>query len=254
MLEQTEMQKLLVEHLEERKVKNQAYSLRAFARQMGVSPSTLSEVVRGRRRISRDLAEKIVDRLQVPPPRARAILGLFPSRRRLRKTAPARAPRRTPLDMDQYYLIADWYYFAILSLAETVGFQNDVAWIAERLGLPKRTARAAVTRLVKLGMLTPDLAPTGVGFTTSSGLAHQAIRKNHVQSLALAQNSLARDPVAARVLTSVTMAIDPDLLPEAGARLNAFRDELCAFLESGPKKEVYKLGLQLFPLTQVRGK
>lgn len=49
--------------------------------------------------------------------------------------------------------------------------------------------------------------------------------------------------------SSMTMAIDCELLPEAKELILNFRRQLMRFLESGKKTEVYKLNIQLFPLT-----
>jgi uncharacterized protein (TIGR02147 family) len=254
MNEQREVQKLLLTHLEERKLKNPNYSLRAFARFIGLGPSTLSEVLSGKRRVSRDAAEKIVSRLGLDPKATHQVLSLFRGRRQPRKKKTFKAIVFSPLDMDQYYLIADWYYFAILSLSETIGFSDDPNWIARRLQLTKKIVGSALNRLKKLGLLEADnqglLRPSGRSFSTSDGTSSQAIRKNHHQTLDLAKQSLDVDPVDTRSFTAMTMAIDPELLPEAFERMTKFRDELCTFLESGTKKEVYKLSLQLFPLSK----
>jgi hypothetical protein len=55
-------------------------------------------------------------------------------------------------------------------------------------------------------------------------------------------------------MTTVTMCIDPDLLEEAKKRIDDFNDSLCAFLESGKRKEVYTMEIGLFSLEQNREK
>ena len=46
------------------------------------------------------------------------------------------------------------------------------------------------------------------------------------------------------------MAIDPENLGEAKNMIKSFRKRLSKKLESGNKKEVYKLAIQLFPLSR----
>lgn len=43
--------------------------------------------------------------------------------------------------------------------------------------------------------------------------------------------------------------VDLDLLPEAKELIRSFRRKLVEFLESSEKEEVYKLNIQLFPLS-----
>ena len=37
------------------------------------------------------------------------------------------------ISLDQFQVISEWYYFAILSLAETEDFKPDAKWISKRL-------------------------------------------------------------------------------------------------------------------------
>jgi hypothetical protein len=46
------------------------------------------------------------------------------------------------------------------------------------------------------------------------------------------------------------MAVDPALLPEAKDMIKKFRRRLSRFLESGKKKEVYTIAIQLFPVSR----
>ena len=56
-----------------------------------------------------------------------------------------------------------------------------------------------------------------------------------------------------RDFTSMTMAIDPEKLTEAKKKIREFRRGLSEFLEAGKKEEVYRLNIQLVPVTK-RGK
>jgi hypothetical protein len=57
-------------------------------------------------------------------------------------------------------------------------------------------------------------------------------------------------PLESRDQSSMTMAIDPSLLPEAKAKIRDFRRSLCAFLQENarPKSEIYQLSISLFPV------
>ena len=54
-------------------------------------------------------------------------------------------------------------------------------------------------------------------------------------------------------LAATTMAIDISKLPLAKKMIREFQDKLCAYLETGVKKDVYKLCIQIFPLTSRKG-
>ncbi|MBI2605950.1 MAG: TIGR02147 family protein [Deltaproteobacteria bacterium] len=246
---QTEIRKRLTAELVRLQERNSAYSLRSYARKLELSPSALSEILRGKRPLAVKTARRILERLCVAPHKSEKILASFASGRRS-----GAANEYRQLNMDYFHVVSDWYYFAILSLAETKDFRDDPSWIARRLGITPAQARTALERLERMEMLARGhdgiLHPTGVQYATSSDIADLSIRKQHRQNLELAHRSLDRDAVDARDFSSMSMALDPALIPEAKNRIKKFRRELCAFLESGEKKEVYKMCIQLFPLTQ----
>ena len=68
----------------------------------------------------------------------------------------------------------------------------------------------------------------------------------------LAQKSLTTDPVQERDFTSITMAINSKKLAEAKVLIRKFQDELSGLLEDSTPDQVYRLCVQLFPLSQGR--
>ncbi len=253
--------------------RNPSYSLRAFARKLQITAAELSLLLNGKRRLSRKMAARVFERLAVEPAVATALVEALPERLS-RKTRAANevpgAKKRTTgpvlqyiqLSTDEFRVVADWYHLAILSLAETQGFQSDEAWIARRLGLRVREVRSAVQTLVRLGLLVEvasgagisgvEWRATGKRFTTTNDVSDASLRKNHAQGLDLARTALDEVPVELREFGASIIAIDPDLLPAAKARLRELRREVAQLLEGGKKKsEVYRLSVQLIPLTRV---
>jgi uncharacterized protein (TIGR02147 family) len=246
---QQQFQSLLREKLVERQLKNPAYSLRAFARAVNLNPAALSMILNGKRRVSKSLADRVAENLMLEPQQRERLLALFDH-----ENPETSQDRVVELRADEFQLISQWHHFAILSLAETQDFQSDVAWIARRLGISKSTAQQAIDRLVRLEMLrqTSDgrIETTGLQYKTTSDVADVSLRKSHFTNLELARASLESDPLDQRDFSAMTMAVDPSLLPQAKSKIREFRRELSAFLESGSKKEIYKLCVQLFPLSK----
>jgi len=261
---QLAVQKLLTRKLSELQAKNPAFSLRAFARRAGLSPATASLILNGKRKISHKLALKICQALMLDPRERAEILKQFPT-----QTKTASETLRTDsvdtsfikLTSDQFRVIADWYYFGILSLVKTESFKNDPKWIARRLGIKVTEARTAIERLKRLEILAEDetgkLYRTGARYHTSDDVKDVSVRRSHFQSLELAKRSLENDPVEKRDFSSMTMAIHPERMAEAKTLIRKFSQELDALLESAPDtnptaqpKDVYRLCVQLFPLTQ----
>jgi uncharacterized protein (TIGR02147 family) len=136
-------------------------------------------------------------------------------------------------------------------------FVDDPRWIARALGITVSEVNFAIERLIRLGILradadgaltrvTKDLSTIG---TAATSAAH---RRLQAQILQQAQEALETVPVERRDQSTMTMAIDPQLLPRAREMTREFRRGLCAFLQSsGRLTEVYQLSVSLFPLTAI---
>jgi uncharacterized protein (TIGR02147 family) len=249
---QVEIAFLLRREFAQIRERNPAFSLRAFAAKLQIAPSTLSEIFSGKKSIALRSGRKILDRLSIESEKRHALLEALAGKAKI---------SQAPVDlvqvaMDQYHLISDWYYFAILSLSETETFRGSPEWVAKRLNIRTSVARNALKRLERLGLLARsgqgNLVPTGKAFKTTSDIPNSEIRRSHLQNLELARLSLENDSLDLCDPTAMTMAIDPAKIPEAKKRIRRFRRDLCRFLESGRKLEVFRMYFHLFPMS--RGK
>ena len=247
---QAELLTIVSAELTQARAKNPQYSLRAFARRVGLHPSALSEILSGRRPFTKMTGGKILDRIDVAPEQAIRLRAALKGKHRSSPHQTVRSRGYHVLTADQIHVLADWYHFAIRELARTHGFTKDPAWIATRLGLRKRDAAAALRRLERLKLL--DEEPVQV--TTTHDVHSSVLQRAHRQHMELAIEALNDVDVAERDITGITMAIDPAKLPEAKRRIMKFRRELCEFLEDGKKSEVFRLNVQLFPMTKKKEK
>jgi uncharacterized protein (TIGR02147 family) len=257
MQEQIAVQNVLREKFAEIQRGNPRYSLRSFARKVGVHVGALTYIMNGKRNVSRDLAERIATRLLLDPQQRSELLGLFPEKVKYRKAANANeAPESRYLELtaSQYKIAAEWEHFAVMSLVNCEDFKSDAEWIAKRIGITPTKARQVVERLLQLGLFemneVGELTRSDKSFRTPDDVADLSLKKHHDQSLDLAKESLFRDDVSIRDFTTVTMAIDPKKLSMAKERIRKFEDELSDLLESGHRTEVYRLSMQLFPLSK----
>ena len=257
--EQINVQRHLTEKFAQLRAKNPGYSLRSFARKIAVSPGALSALMQGKRRLSLKLATRIADKLCLDPAERSALLAPFEHVRSAKKKtqAPINTTHAT-LDMDHYRVISEWQHFALLSLILTEDFRNEPTWIAKRLGLHPSAIKAALSRLNRLGMIEKDsagrLRRTATQYITSDDIKNASLRLSHRQNLELGLKSLEEDDVDVRDFTAVTMAIDPSRIGKAKARIRNVLRELSTDLELGSPSEVYKLCIQLYPVTKVSPK
>ena len=138
----------------------------------------------------------------------------------------ARKFRQTPLRNTQFWMqskksnlksidnslfesLNDWHYFAILEMTYTEGFDSKPETIAKKLGITNEEAERAVTKLLNLDLLEfkdhqlrkkdPDLTTAKKQVTTP------ALKFNQKQFLAKAAESLEKDAIEKRSVTSITV-------------------------------------------------
>lgn len=233
--------------------------MRSFAKKLQVSPSSLSEILNGKRNVSKKLAVRILSRLGSDPKDQNKIIQLFDYTKGGSKNISAPKKKYLELSSDQFQIMSQWHHFAIMSLAETKGFTADPIWISERLGIKTIDAEAALERLQRLEFIewnkTKKTLKTLQGeLSTSDEIASNAVRQSHFEDLKLAAQKLDDVGINERDFTSVTVAIDRNKLGQAKKMIREFQDHLAAFLETGTQTDVYKVCFHLFPLTQVSKK
>ena len=235
-----EIKTKLISEFESARLRNPSYSLRAFSNSLGIPVSALSDILNGKRSITQKMAIRILDGLGVSQIETKCIIDKKP------------LDQRTDISLEYFKVISDWYYFAIMSLSETEDFSSSPEWIAKRLNISEKQASTALSRLIKLELLEEkdgEIHPTGIQVKTPTDIANLSLKNHTIQSLELAKESLLKDPIDKRDFSTITMAIAPENLDEAKIMISKFRKKLSKKLESGKKTEVYKLAIQLFPLT-----
>lgn len=237
-------QEFLVIEFEKRQVRNPSYSIRAFSRDIGVAKTTVSDVMNGLRRLSSANIDILVARLKLDDEVAR----LFKN-----DISTLSDSGRVILIEDQFQVIKDWYYLAILNLAKLENNQCSADWIAERLGLPFDLAEKALSELLVLGLIenrNGKLFRTLMPITTTVDIPSESIREHHRQSLNKAIEALVEVPVELRDYTTVTYALNPEKLPEVKKLIHAFQRKLGKMLPQKNATDVYRLNIQFFPLTK----
>lgn len=139
---------ILLQKLEDAKIRNPRMSLRGFAQRIGLSPGGLSEILSGKRALSHSTKKKVAERLVLSPQETIEFFNEdLPIKMQLV------LDDRLTLSQDQFHLVSDWWYFGILNLLRTRDFKNNLGWIADRLGLTLGTVKEAWNALFRLGYL-----------------------------------------------------------------------------------------------------
>ena len=117
--------------LDRRKNKNQNYSMRAYARDLGLSVSTLSELLKGTTGMSEKSGFGVAEKLKLNPLEKKFFLDLILAHSARNKTVKELAQRRIQkaqksnrlreIKEAQFRVMADWYHGAFLELQRLVG-------------------------------------------------------------------------------------------------------------------------------------
>ncbi len=250
---QQAIQNLLRNRLVESQVKNPGYSLRAFSKKIGMSASATSEILNGKRRVSKTLAERIAKNLLMDPIETQAMLKTFDA-----ASVPDMNRTALRLTADQFEAISDWVHFAILSLVRTANFQSSASFVASRLGISVLHAQTSLKRLTRLGLLELNKDEKYVrrdhSIRTSDDIWNLSLQKAHVQDMEIAKNALRELPTELRDFTALSVPTSPSKLPEAKRLIREFQSQMAHLLESEPGDEVYQMSVYLYPLTKVKSK
>ena len=239
--------------LVQKKLRNPRYSIRALGRDLSIAPGSISRILRSEMPINRTIAAKIL-----------AGSGLAPGvKAGLLKGLKQRSPNGTRIEgvpskvlkEAELMLVSSWYCYATLALAEIPDFKCTAPAVSKSIGITLDEATMAILRLEQLGLLTRErdgsFRYSGLSIRTSTQIPSLAIKRHQIDGAALAIRSIQKDPVEVREIRSVTMAVDPDQLPRAKELILKFQRQLAALMERPKKKrrQVYRLNVQLFPLS-----
>lgn len=225
-----------------RKDANPSYSLRAFARHVGIDQSTLSKFFKGEKSFSWPTVRRCLERLSASPD----IIALFEEERRVLSSDYCQ------IEEDHVNMIADWRCYALLEYLKVNPSANLVE-IIERFFVTEEEMLKIIDRLERLGfiennndrfkLLRPNNSFINNDKTTEA-------RKNLQRSfLTLSQNALEKVAMDQRYHGSLTVAIDKKKLPEIKEKLNNFQEELGNYVQkSSELNDVYQMTLSFFPL------
>ena len=258
---------ILKEELDSRCEQNPHYSLRAFARDLNLSPSRLSEILNRKQGLSRKAAAKIAEFLGFSGDEKEYFCDLVTSQHarsknerevakiRLMKNQ-AEADEYYQLQLDTFKVIADWYHVGILELIKLDDFVEDSKWIAKRLRITPIQAELAIERLLRVNLLERSEGKLIVKQNTGllkGGMPSESIKKFHRQILNKAIEALVLQSIEEREFSVNILAIDKDDIDEAKNQIRKFQQKFCSNIKNKEKKDsLYCLSIQFFNL--VRGR
>ena len=259
---------ILKKELDARCSQNNHYSLRAFARDLELSPSRLSEILNRKQGLSRKVAAKISKTLGfeneetehfcdlVSINHARSVKEKQEARLRLlKKQSEAEELNTFQVKLDAFKIISDWYHIGILELMNMKGFKSDTRWLARKLAVTPIQVDLAIDRLIRVGLLKRENDGTLIAVENDGwipgGVPSESIRKFHRQILEKAMGALGTQTVEQRYFQTHMIALDHSDIKKASKEIQDFQRRFCKTYQSKEKKDsIYCIAMQLFKIAE----
>jgi uncharacterized protein (TIGR02147 family) len=245
---------------EERRHRNPRYSLRSFARNLGLSHSRLSEILNGQT-ISISSAQAICEVLRLRPTETAYLIDLV--RASSGRTEKVRAEARARLELKKMrrefqhnksgnFLLSKWYYAALIEFL--TGTHLTSPKIAETLHLSSHEFETAVQELQARGFIRREDDKDGGAWIKVDGylkfespVPSQLVQDFHRASLSRATKALDQAIETRKFLTYV-MTVRPDQIEDAREELENFAANFAKKFSDSETHEglVYSFGLQFF--------
>ncbi|MBS1958624.1 MAG: TIGR02147 family protein [Bdellovibrionales bacterium] len=265
MAQASDYRTILQLELEKRVTANPSYSLRAFARDLSISPSRLCEILARKNGLSPKNAVRIANAIKLETQDHEwfylSVCAQHSRSERARLSAQTELENRKKeipkhvLQQDEFRAIAHWYHYGILELLNLKNFALSPLHVAETLGISKSEAFSAIDRLKKLGWIRKEKNRwvSKPGYRTfSSAIPSLALRSFHGQLLNKAEKAIHQQDISERLLHSLVLTTHEDRLQEANLELENFCYRFNKKFGSKPLQgeKLYALTLQFFKLSQ----
>jgi uncharacterized protein (TIGR02147 family) len=249
----------LKEDLSNKQRINPQFSLRAYAKFLGMHSSTLSQVLSGKRSLPTKNIKDIAQKLSLSPKEQTLFFeSFYKMKSKLDDIKVDENDDRFIIDESYFKVIAEWEHYAVLTLFDTDGFTADLESISTRLNITLNRAEVVLFNLLASGLLIKNAEGSFVkahaSIRTTEDVTSVALRQSHLENLEIGKNKLDEIEVELRDFSAMTVALDLDKLPEAKTIIREFRQKMSALLRDGRRTEVFQLAIQFYPLTNIEKK
>lgn len=249
-----------------RKARRPAYSLRAFARDLEVSPSSLTDFLKGRVGMSKERIDDIADRLNWSLSKKDHFYDLVVSQHSGDQGEKIAAQTRVKArlkegagdrSLDAFRTMSEWHHLVILEICEMNDHVTPAA-VAKDLGIPQVKVVQAFKRLFRLNLLNETAngpKPTEVNNHFGDDVPSQAVVEFHLEMLDLAEKALRTKEMNERESQSMFFSVRKKDIPEMNSEIRrALFSIVNKYAQKKDRDSVQALTLQSFSIFERSGK
>lgn len=237
-------QKYLSEELDRRCAANLNYSSRAFARDLDVSPSTLSNVLSFKKKLGVKAASAMVDNLRLKGESREYFRALVNSQidSNLNNRMDAIAylyrhglfHRRKEFKDSSLYFLDNWYSLIIFSALDIEQISSNPSLLLDTLGISNDELEQCIDKMIELGLAERSANGlnkllSAVEFNTD--LPGTSIQKFHLSQSIKAQELLLTKPVEDRNFRHVSFSVNKKYHTEIAKKVSEFVDDIARYQE-----------------------
>lgn len=248
---------------------NSSYSLRAFARKLGMSAGGLSLVLNKKKKLSSERAHEIARALELKADEADYFMTLIQLEAaksdtlrmeylaRLKKLNPKLSStkniKQTMLPLEHFKLVSEWYGLAILELLSGVKGKWTASAIQKKLKLTKIEVEVMLERLHKLEMVEEvggEFRRVVDTVMVSSHAPNEALRNYYEAVHDLSKESVRTQSPNEKVIGWQVFAFDPAQLEDVRKLTDEYLTKLEELsLQGKNKSEVYQAITNVFRIS-----
>jgi uncharacterized protein (TIGR02147 family) len=246
---------------EARKKRRPQYSLRAFARDMEVSPSSLSEFLTGKLIFSEERILQVAKRLELDQQHVEHWIDLIrasasPSKAD-REVAAVRVRARSSagkgnIALELFEVISEWHHYALLELIDIDEKYQSHKTAGKALGLTAQEVKDAWDRMLRVGLAEKiDGYYKASTLTTFAGedIPSAALRNYHAGLMRTALTAQEEQTVEKKNFVSIVMSLNSDDIRAIKDEITRFQIDLAnKYAQKKNKDSVYCLSSQFFNL------
>ncbi len=264
----TDYRDFIRERLMDKVQMNKNLSIRNMAKKIGFSHTFLSLVINKKKHLSRTTAHSVADYLSLSSKEYDIFLNLVEintarSLKHREKIFNRLIEQKLQINAFQlplsiFSLMYKWYYLAILELTKLKDLIIDSNTVAKNLGITKTESKLAIDRLISLGLLKKEnnrLVKVHKITNSESVTPNEDIRNYHKDILHKTIDTIDNQSIEDRYLSSMTVAISKEDLPQLKEMVDEFKMKVSCFLNKNENKNsVYQINFQAFELSQSKKK
>lgn len=261
--------------LSEKAKVNPSYSLRAFAKKLGLSAGAMSLILNRKKKLSLERACELAKALDLDEKESEYFLALIQFEgaksqdlqiqflEKLKKLNPQFSPthnlKQTMLSLEHFRLIANWYGFAILELISIPNTSWTVKDIAQKFAIPKIEVEVTLERLEKLELIEKNaqgyFQRAVDSVMINSALPSETIQKYYLDIHEESKKSIKEQTPQDKVIGTQVFSLDVEQLEEVRVLTENYLNSLNELAARGKNKtEIYQAITNVFKLTKGENK